>query len=266
MSARPGPHSAGLPRDQPGRHWAETGLAPGPNPPALAPDELVRRFAALPLMHQPSERRLYHTGYDNLGALIARVAGRPLAAFLAERIFAPPGMRDTAFAVPGAGLDRLAACYEAKADAGLVVCGEGRSAVHPSGSTGLVSTAEDYPAFGRMMLRLGRHGTGRVLARPTVEAMTTDRITSAQKAISPSLYPEFRNSHGWGFGVSVTTRRDGPAASPGSFGWQGGFGTTWWADPREDLVAVLMLQRLWDETVTGLHADFRTLTCQASDD
>jgi CubicO group peptidase (beta-lactamase class C family) len=137
--------------------------------------------------------------------------------------------------------------------------------VQPSGSTGLLSTVEDYLAFGRMLLSGGRHGATRILARPSVEVMTTDQITPAQKAASP-FFPGFWDRHSWGFGVSMTTRRDGIAAVPGSFGWGGGLGTSWASDPHEDLVGVLMVQRLFDAVVVDLQADFWTLAYQAIDD
>lgn len=244
----------------------EAGLAPGPNPPDLKPDELMQHVARLPLMHQPGERWLYHTGYDILAVLIARAAGMAFEDFLAERIFAPLGMTDTAFGVPPAKLDRLAGCYRAdEPDGGLVVCEEGRVAVTPGGSTGLVSTIDDYLTFSRMMLAGGRHGSARILARPTVELMTTDQLTDAQKAVSP-FFPGFWDRHGWGFGVAMVTKRDGIAASPGSYGWDGGFGTSWRTDPREGLVAILMVQRLYDSTVERIHGDFQTLAYQAIDD
>lgn len=87
---------------------AEAGVAPGPNLPAHAPDELMKRFGSLPLVHQPGERWMYHSGSDILGVLIARVTGQTLEAFLRERIFDPLGMKDTAFSVPAADADRLA--------------------------------------------------------------------------------------------------------------------------------------------------------------
>jgi CubicO group peptidase (beta-lactamase class C family) len=116
-----------------------------------------------------------------------------------------------------------------------------------------------------MMLNGGRHGTKRILARPTVELMTTDQITPAQKAASP-FSPGFWDRHGWGFGVSMITRRDGIAAVPGRYGWDGGFGTSWNSDPHEDMVGVLMMQRLFDPVVTDIHGDFWTLAYQAIDD
>jgi len=252
---------------------AEAGFAPGPNPSSFAPDEWMKRFARLPLMHQPGERWMYHTGSDILGVLIARAGGMPFEAFLAERIFAPLGMNDTAFSVPQAKLDRLATCYQVDAGTGkLKVYDEARDglwarpAIFPSGGGGLVSTADDYLAFGRMMLKLGRHRAHRILARPTVEVMTTDQLTQEQKAASP-FFPGFWDTNGWGFGVSMITRRDGIAAVPGGYGWVGGFGTTWRSDPHEDLVAILLIQRLiGSPTATDINEDFLTLAYGAIDD
>jgi len=255
------------------RAMDEAGLAPGPSLASLSPDAWLARLAGLPLLHQPGEKWLYHTGSDILGVLVARAAGMSLGDFLQERIFAPLGMACTAFSVPPAKLDRLATCYQTDAGTGrLAVYDQARGGrwarppVFPSGGGGLVSTADDFLAFGRMMLQQGRHGAERILARPTVELMTTDHLTPAQKAASP-FFPGFWDKTGWGFGVSVTTRRDGLAPSPGSYGWMGGFGTSWWTDPREDLVAVVLIQRL----MTGpndvtINADFATLAYQALDD
>ena len=100
---------------------AEAGVAPGPLL-THAPDELMKRYGGLPLVHQPGERWLYDTGSQILGVLIARVSGKTLGAFLGERIFEPLGMKDTGFSVPEAELDRLATCYwTAGGTGGLVV-------------------------------------------------------------------------------------------------------------------------------------------------
>lgn len=117
-----------------------------------------------------------------------------------------------------------------------------------------------------MMLDGGRHGAHRILARPTVELMTTDQLTPEQKAASP-FFPGFWDSHGWGFGMAVITRRDGLGPSPGSFGWDGGFTTSCYCDPREDMAAILLVQRLMSSpTPADLYADFWTLAYQAIGD
>jgi CubicO group peptidase (beta-lactamase class C family) len=250
----------------------EAGLAPGPNVSSLTPDSWMAHLASLPLLHQPGEKWMYHTGSDVLGVLVARATGMNLGDFLHERIFAPLGMNDTAFSLPAAKLDRLATCYRSDPGGGLAVYDAARDGrwssppAFPSAGGGLVSTADDFHAFGRMMLQLGRHGGDRILARPTVEVMTMDHLTPAQKAASP-FFPGFWDRTGWGFGLSVTTQRDGLGPSPGSYGWMGGFGTSWWTDPREEMIGLLLIQRMMSgpNDVT-INADFATLAYQAIDD
>jgi CubicO group peptidase (beta-lactamase class C family) len=206
---------------------AEAGVAPGPMLPTLAPDALMQRFGSLPLVHQPGEKWLYHSGSDILGVLIARVCGGTLEAFLRERIFEPLGMKDTAFSVPASKLDRLATCYRSDPASGrLVVFDEAhggrfaRAPVFESGGGGLVSTVDDYLAFGRMMLDKGKCGSERVLSRPSVELMTTDQITPEQKAAS-DFFPGFWDSRGWGFGLSRHAPRR-PSRGPRALrlGWR----------------------------------------------
>src|SRR5260370_36530958 len=105
----------------------------------------------------------------------------------------------------------------------------------------MVSTIDVYLAFGQMMLSHGKHTSSRILSRVAVETRTTDQLTPAQKAVS-GLVPGYFDSHGWGFGVSVVTRRDDVAAVPGRYGWDGGLGTSWYSDPREEMVTILMTQ------------------------
>ncbi|HZD01602.1 MAG TPA: serine hydrolase domain-containing protein [Actinomycetes bacterium] len=250
----------------------QIGMGP-PNPSATpAPDEWIRRLGTLPLMHQPGERWLYHTGSEVLGVLIARASGQQLDTFLRERIFEPLGMRDTAFSVPTAELDRLATSYQVSPETGALELydeAEGgqwsRPPAFPSAGGGLVSTVDDYLAFGQMMLNKGRHRSERLLSRPSVEAMTTDQLTPQQKAASGFLAGYF-DSRGWGFGVSIVTRRDDVAAVPGRFGWDGGLGTSWFSDPSEDMVAILLTQRSAFPLFSGVYLDFWTSVYQAIDD
>jgi len=247
----------------------------GFGPPDVAtphdPDEWMRRLATLPLMHQPGEKWMYNTGSYVLGVLIARASGRPLETFFRERIFEPLGMKDTGFGVPREKLARLATSYGVDAE-GRLELHDGvedsrwsRPPAFPDGGAGLVSTVDDYLAFGQMLLERGRHGSERILSRLAVEAMTTDQLTPEQKAAS-GFFPEFWASRGWGFGVSVVTRRDDLAAVPGRFGWDGGYGTSWASDPEEELVAILMTQRAEFPLVSRVHLDFWTSAYQAIDD
>jgi CubicO group peptidase (beta-lactamase class C family) len=251
----------------------QIGMGP-PSPSSMpAPDEWMRRLGSLPLMHQPGEKWMYNTGSDVLGVLIARASGQPLETFLRERIFEPLGMKDTGFSVPTASLDRLATSYWTDPESGeLVVYDEAESGqwsrppAFPSGAGGLVSTIDDYLAFGQMMLNQGKHGNKRILSRLSVELMTTDQLTPEQKAVS-GLVPGSFDSHGWGFGVSVVTRRDDIAAVPGRYGWDGGMGTSWYSDPREEMVMILMTQRAWTSpSPPDVCLDFWTLAYVAIDD
>ena len=181
-------------------------------------------------------------------------------------------MKDTGFSVPATKIDRLATFYQADMASGqLKVFDEAKGGLFSrppafeSGAGGLVSTADDLLAFGRMMLARGKFGDERLLSRLSVELMTTDHITPAQKAASP-FFPNFWDNRGWGFGVSVVTRRDNVADVPGRFGWDGGFGTSWYVDPKEEMIGILLTQRLWDPSFLAAHADFWTLAYQAIDD
>jgi CubicO group peptidase (beta-lactamase class C family) len=247
------------------------GMGP-PNPSATpAPDEWIRRLGALPLMYQPGEKWLYHTGSDVLGILIARVSGKPLETFLRERIFEPLDMKDTGFSVPADKLDRFVTSYLPDAGTGKLelyddaVDGQWSGVpAFPSGGGGLVSTIDDYLSFGRMMLNFGTHGTERILSRPAVELMTADQLTPDQRADATGFLGENR---GWGFGVAVVTRRDDIASVPGRYGWDGGLGTSWTSDPREHMVTILMTQSAWTSpSPPGVLLDCWTLAYQAIDD
>jgi CubicO group peptidase (beta-lactamase class C family) len=132
------------------------------------------------------------------------------------------------------------------------------------GGGGLVSTADDYRAFCRMMLNKGQCARERILSRPSVELMTMDHLTPQQKEGSEIF---FGDNRGWGFGLAVDTRRDGLSTVPGRFGWDGGFGTSGYSDPREDLIGILMTQRLMDSPEPPrVFRDFWTSAYQAIDD
>ena len=256
------------------RAMAEAGVAPGPPRPTgdPAPDEFMKRLGTLPLMYQPGTSWLYNTGAEVLSVLIARASGQAFDGFLADRLFEPLGMKDTAFSVPAAKLGRLATSYMVDPQTHELVVydpAEGgdwsRPPVFPNGAGGLVSTADDYLAFARMLLNRGTHARTRLLSRPSVELMATDQLTLEQKARS-GFGPDSFADHGWGFCLGVTTRRT-EFASVGSYGWSGGMGTLWENDPREEMITILMTQRGWESsTPAGLFVDFWTSAYAAIDD
>ena len=254
------------------RALAETGVDGGPDGPPHAPDEWIKRLGALPLVYQPGAAWMYHTSADVLGVLVARAAGRPLEEFLRERVLEPLRIRDTGFHLAAGKLDRMAVSYRTDPQTGAMVRRDDprdgawdRPPVFPSGGggPGLITTADDYLAFCRMLLNKGRYDGGRILSRPAVELMTTDHLTPAQKAGNEI----FLGSGGWGFGVGVDSRRDDLATRPGRFGWTGGLGTTAYTDPAEDLVGVLLTQRAMSSPQhPRVFRDFWTTAYAAIDD
>jgi len=250
---------------------AEAGLGAGPPRPAgpPPPDEWIRRLGTLPLEHQPGTRWLYHVGADVLGVLIARAAGQPFDAFLRERVFEPLGMHDTGFFVPPEALERFGPCYWNDPASGRAVYdptdGEwSRPPAFPGGGAGLVSTLGDYQAFADVLMGMGASGGRRLLSRATVETMTTDQLTDAQRETSG---PDPSGAAGWGFGVAVQVRRTRPSAPVGTYGWDGGLGTVWHNDPVEGVTGILLTNQAWSSPVPpAISDDFWTATYAALDD
>jgi CubicO group peptidase (beta-lactamase class C family) len=220
--------------------------------PDLTPgtDEWMRRLGALPLMYQPGERWLYNTSCDVLGVLIARVSGKSFESFARECLFDPLGMKDTAFSVPAFKLDRLPGIYQFNYSSKQLELFDSahsseysRPPAFESGAGGLVSTAQDYHAFLRMLLKRGLCGVERIVSDTSVEMMTRDQLTPAQKIGADAF---FGNHSSWGFGVGVNVLADAPWSVPGRFGWTGGLGTSAFADPTNDSIGILLTQRLMD--------------------
>jgi CubicO group peptidase (beta-lactamase class C family) len=207
--------------------------APGSTP---DPDTWLARLAELPLIAAPGERWLYSTGAQVLSVLAARAAGTPFDEVLRQRLFGPLEMSDTAFWTSDTA--RVATAY-ARPGGELTVIDPpdgqwSRPPAFPDGAGGLLSTAADVVAFGRMLLR----GGAGLLRAETVAAMTTDQLTEAQRT-----YPwggfDMLDGQGWGFGLS--------AYDDGSYGWDGGSGTRWRNVPELDLTVVVLTQRQFDE-------------------
>lgn len=220
-------------------------LKQGPPRPqqVMAPDAWMATLAGIPLLHQPGEAWLYNTCSDIQGVLVARVSGRPLDEFLSERIFEPLGMTDTGFAVPRADLGRFTAFYRPGPQGGLelVDAPDGQWSTppaFPSGASGLVSTADDWYAFGRMLLAEGTAGGRRLLSAQSVRLMTTDHLPPAERGASAV----FLEGQGWGFGGSVDVAAVAPWNVPGRYGWIGGTGTAAHITPSTDTVTVLLTQ------------------------
>ena len=208
----------------------------------LTMDEFIERLSKAPLLYQPGTRWEYSLSTDVLGRVVEIVAGKPLAEVLAERVYRPLKMTDTTFLVAADKRARLAQPLARHPDTGAedkladptvprkFDCGGGCA----------VSTAGDYARFAQMLLDRGVLDGARVLAPKTVELMTADHLGPISRGTGASAWPGYT----WGLGLAV--RQDkGIAPIPGSAGdyyWPGAFATYWWADPKEEMVVVSMMQ------------------------
>jgi CubicO group peptidase (beta-lactamase class C family) len=220
-------------------------LKQGPPQPQLvaAPDEWMAALSRIPLLYQPGQAWLYNTCSDILGVLIARASGRPLPEFLAERLFEPLGMADTGFEVPAGKLDRFTSYYRTDTAGGLeLVDAPGgqwsRLPAFPSGAGGLVSTADDWHCFAKMLLAGGSASGRRLLSPASVRQMTTDQLTWSQRDAGRL----FLEGQGWGFGGSVDVEAIDPWNVPGRYGWVGGTGTAAHITASTGVVTILLSQ------------------------
>jgi CubicO group peptidase (beta-lactamase class C family) len=215
----------------------------------LSNTELAQRIATLPLAYVPGTVWEYSRATDVLGALIERVSGCNLGAFLQTRILGPLGMADTGFSVPAAQQARIAQPLAIDPDSQQAVklLNPTRVPVFESGGGGLMSTAGDYLRFTRMLLAGGLLDGTRIVSAQTVRLMTRDHLGSqviqASRALSPSDYSP---GPGYGFGLGFAVRLDDGqatvAGNPGDYSWGGLAGTFFWNDPQENLSAIWMMQ------------------------
>jgi CubicO group peptidase (beta-lactamase class C family) len=183
------------------------------------PDVWVAGLARVPLLRRPGERWLYETPHDLLGVLLARAAGRPLPALLAERLLDPLGMRRTGFAAAAEHRDDVVQAVRWE-DGALRVADADDPAVmprFPSGAGGLVSSLDDLVCFARMLLGGGELDGVRVLTPDSVDVMTSDRLTPAQRSEGGF----FLDGQSWGQGGMVDIAPREPWQAPGRYGWVG---------------------------------------------
>jgi CubicO group peptidase (beta-lactamase class C family) len=228
----------------------------------LDPDEWIRRFGSLPLIHQPGEKWMYNMGTLVLGVLVARAAGQPLDEVLSERLFRPLGMTGTGFWLPADRAAELPQFYlgdpETKQPTARHVSPPelwSNPPVFPSGSAGLVSTADDFHAFARLLRNGGVHGGTRLLSEQSVASMTTNHLTAEQIASGGW----FLSGSGWGYGMAVTVEAD-EVSGPGRYGWSGGYGTSWFNYPPADLTFIVLSQ-VSDLLWSGALDEFGKLAC-----
>lgn len=211
--------------------------------------ESMKRLGKLPLAHQPGERWTYSLSTDVLGYVIEVVTGGSLDAFFQKRIFQPLGMKDSYFNLPTEKHNRLTTLYTEDSLHHPIKFASmlGTSSDYPkqktnyfSGGAGLSSTAMDYAIFLQMLLNKGTYNGFTLLSPRSVEMMTSNQIGK--------LWGD--GKFGLGFSIVSETATD-DMRSPGSFSWGGIFGTSYWADPKENMVCLVMTQQFpsiyWDE-------------------
>jgi CubicO group peptidase (beta-lactamase class C family) len=221
--------------------------------------EVIRKLAGLPFDAQPGEKYIYGYNTDILGRLVEVASGMSLADFVAKRIAGPLGMTDTHFFLPEDKIGRFTPVYGVDDKGGLKLVEPAADNAYVkgprmcySGGAGLLSTAEDYARLLLLLERGGELDGVRLLGPKSVQLMTADHVGA--------LY----GSQGFGFGFWIMDRlgRNGQMGSVGAFGWGGAYHTTYWVDPAERLVAVLMTQLL-PAGSSDLHGKFRTLVYQS---
>ena len=219
-------------------------------------EEFVTALSKLPLRFSPGERWEYGVSTDVLGRVVEVVSGKTLGEFLNERIFTPLGMADTGFYVPAEKLSRAAQPWQVPEAPPMTPRFDvAQKPRFESGGAGLTSTIDDYLRFTVMLADSGKFSGKRLLGSKTLEFMTSDH-TLARPGRPPGL--------GFGLGFEVRTSV-GDAALPGSlgeYGWAGNAGTLFWIDPKEQLIAIYMVQ-VDDGARIMLRNQFRTMVQSA---
>jgi CubicO group peptidase (beta-lactamase class C family) len=213
----------------------------------LSPAEEVERLAKAPLAHQPGMIWEYSLAVDLLGRVVEAASGKRLGDFLAERLFEPLKMQDTAFSVPSGKMGRVAQPLAVDLASGQPnkLIDVSKEPKNDSGGAGAVSTAADYLRFAQMLLNGGQLDGARVLSRTTVSLMTSDHFgTRIAAPVTPGEL--LLGTPGYTFGLGFAVRQGGGVAgvpgTAGEFMWAGYAGTYFWVDPKEELVAVYMSQ------------------------
>jgi CubicO group peptidase (beta-lactamase class C family) len=229
-------------------------------------DNILSKFAELPLTHQPGTAWNYGVSTDIIGFLVEKLSGKKLGEYMQDTIFNPLGMQDTGFYVPSNKIDRLSQIYTADKTGQTVVSKDvpggidflNDPKIHSAGG-GLVSTMQDYFIFAQMMLNGGEINGVRILGRKTVKYMSSNHLPD-------HLIPYNKTSDGEGYGlamsVTVNPEMSGFMGSTGNYGWGGAASTYFRIDPQEKIIMISMAQFV-PIGFHRYHNDFRNLVYQA---
>jgi CubicO group peptidase (beta-lactamase class C family) len=254
-----------------GSSYRKNGITDGLTTTTMTTAEAIDKLAAEPLVAQPGSAYNYSLSTDVLGRVVEVASGMKFEDFLRERIFKPLKMTDTDFTIPESKWSRAATVYSPDGAGGIRPMRDpetfGNTVISPiayykspktyfSGGAGLASTAADYARFAHMLLNGGELDGVRLLSPKTIELMTVSHTNDL--AALPVAGP----GRGFGLGFFVVTDLGASQTlgSVGSFGWSGIYGTTFWVDPKERLVAIMMVQRYPGSPVA---AAFQPLVYQA---
>jgi CubicO group peptidase (beta-lactamase class C family) len=250
------------------------GLCEGLTPSKISLQDNMQTLSQIPLVADPGTAWQYGMSTDVLGAVIEKVSGQTLEAFLDKELFQPLKMQQTSFGVQPDEEDFLATLYcpnDSKQIAPVTeeIYRVGNVAVSPhaafpdnqyrSGGAGLVSTAQDYSRFLRMLLNEGEFEGVRFLKPETIQTMTRNRIGNF-----PVVFPIHGDGFGYGFGIH-SDKSERMGASVGTYSWGGIFHTYFWVDPEQKVIGILLTQLFPFDHMT-LWADFQRTTYEALHD
>ncbi len=220
--------------------YAKAGIPTGFVSEKIVLGEKIRALGKLPLVHNPGERFTYGLNSDVLGYLVEVWSGESLDSYFRKHIFEPLGMNDTYFYIPEEKKERLVKVTLEDGNKPLSVVSDSfvnypiAEGTYYSGGAGLSSTTVDYAKFLQMLLNNGTYNGKRLLARRTVDLITSNQIGALNVG---------RDKFGLGFEITTSEGQTRLGISEGSFSWGGYFSTNYWADPKERLVCLLFIQQ-----------------------
>jgi CubicO group peptidase (beta-lactamase class C family) len=246
--------------------YKNAGVIDGVTERPLRLEEQMKILAQQPLLHDPGEKFSYGLSTDLLGYFCEVISGKPFGRFLADEIFMPLGMSDTSFYLPEEKADRLATLYAVDDDGVLHVAKGDESSIfldnprypiegaktYHSGGAGLSSTTRDYARFLQMLLSNGELEGTRILGRKSVEFLTSPRLKLEEDGV-PKMSAAFY--------VAGSPGEEGGLTSAGAYSWGGAFYTTYFIDPREEMLGVFMSQGL--PISSSISDRFKVLVYQA---
>lgn len=254
-----------------GSGYRKEGVTDGLTTTSMTLEEGINKLAAQPLLAQPGSAWNYSLSVDVLGRVVEVVSGTAFDVFLRDRIFKPLAMVDTAFDVPEAKWTRMSTVYTPDGNGGIRPMKDpesfGNTHMSPvasykapkryfSGGAGLTSTAQDYWRFAQMLLNGGVLDGARLLGPKTIELMTSSHTGDLPQGGLVGLGASF----GLGFRIVMDVGATQTYGTPGMYGWTGIYGTVFWVDPKEQLIAIMLVQRYPGSTVG---AGFQPLVYQA---